>query len=241
MDCTFDNNTWNISDAGVERLMRTTLERILLGRVQPVITIIGFILNITFLYVVFKSKEMRTITNVYLSNLAIADTVFLVYTGTASFAEYMWSPIKSNVSFYRKGGNLGCAMHQVVNFTMYYTSLFLVAIVTFERYLAICHPLIHRRIASKSRTRNLSGGCWFLATLCGVFMIWIKGRYSESCYRWSSKYSYISNLFGICSGYVIFGNFPWKAHYILECGTFVVILCGKMYLFFCLNINPCFR
>ena len=228
------NNSWYLNDATVVRLIRTDLERILLSQVRPVITIIGFILNTTFLYVVFQSKEMRTITNVYLSNMAVADTVYLVYTGSESFAEYMWSPLKINVSFYSKGGNLGCVMYQLVTFTMYYTSLFLVAVVTFERYLAICHPLAHRRIASKSRTRNLSGGCWFLATLCGIIMIAVKGRYCEDTHRFSSKYSYINGLYGICNGFLIFGwndyrnNYLWRIHYILECGTFFVIFCGKM-------------
>ena len=229
MVCT-RNNSILLPDMFVEFILKP-LETIMLIQFQPAVATIGSLFNLTFLFVVFKSKEMHTITNVYLSNLAVADTTFMVYNCVISVIEYLWSPLRNDRTFYRNGV-VGCSAEQLVNYTMYYASLFLVAVVTFERYLAICHPLSHRRIASRSRTRKLSAGCWFIALLLGLFMVFIKGNYVEDCQEYSPKYSHLPQVVGGCTSFntsTALHWYLWRAHYIIECGTFLIIFIGKTF------------
>ena len=104
-----------------------------------IITLVGICGNSLVVYVILSKKTMRTVINLCLLNLAIADLAFLVicppFTAYSMATEW-WS-----------FGEAACKqMHYLLNVTVYVTiyTLVLIAII---RYLAICHSLqtIHFR------------------------------------------------------------------------------------------------
>ena len=163
-------------------------------------TIIGVFLNSSFLLVVYKSKSLRTLTNIYLVNLAVADMLYLIYSCSISLAIYFWSPIKNNRGFYQ-GNHLGCVIEQLLTDSMYYASLFLISIVSFERYLAICHPFRHRALASKTRTWTICISMWLISLPCSIPATLGDGRYVFDCYQYSEKYSYIMKEIAGCTNF----------------------------------------
>ncbi|XP_070554608.1 neuromedin-U receptor 2-like [Ptychodera flava] len=110
--------------------------------VLTVILILGLFGNCTFMYVTWKVPSMRTVLNIYLMNLCVADTVFLV-TGI---------PIQI------------CLNHEVISiyndivfisttfcFIPQAAGLFTVTLISIERYVGICHPFKARYFHNKYR------------------------------------------------------------------------------------------
>ena len=61
---------------------------------------VSFISNCTFIYTVYSIPELRTITNAYLVNMAVADIIFVEIDGTLNYLlPYMMSPVKANVHY----------------------------------------------------------------------------------------------------------------------------------------------
>ena len=111
---------------------------------------------------------MKTVTNFYLVNLAIADIVLLL---AASF-QYLWSYTHScdglyfGFTFDSPGG---CAIPNLFIYLCYFASVFLITLVTTERYLAICHTMRFR--ISRKRAIMLNCGAWMLALGLACFAI----------------------------------------------------------------------
>ena len=232
MECTANNTyefpEWMVQGGMIQAIQRKPLENAALAFVQPTISIIGLILNSTFIYVVIRSKVMHTITNFYLLNLAIADSIFLVYGGSAGFMLYMHSNIRLNMAF---GGRAVCIYDTLIKYTAYFTSLFTVSVVTLERYLAICHPLMHLRIASRRRTRKLITCCWVIGFCAALLMLFEYGAYNGSCwkYRVNPNDDYTLTKVVQCS---IAGRLGLRNIYhvqpLIVCGTFFITLTGKV-------------
>ena len=167
MICT-ENNTYFIHDFVVENLLLQSLQSIVMSTIEPTIGVFGLLLNASFVYMIWCSKKMHTNTNMYLVNLAISDSVYLAYTTWYCLSSYMSSPYKTDERFLR--GDIGCVLSDFTEYTSYYSSLWLVALVTLERYLAICHPFTHRVVDTRKRANRLIGACWVLGITCGVTM-----------------------------------------------------------------------
>ena len=53
--------------------------------VYPVIILFGLLANFTFLLTIYRVREMRTVTNFYLANLAVSDIMFISSTAVSYF------------------------------------------------------------------------------------------------------------------------------------------------------------
>ena len=88
----------------------------------PLVAAFGVSSNFAFIFVVYRIKSMRTVTNIFLVNLALADSSILV----TAFARYIGSYVNSPV--YDLGFSLGTVFGCVTaNFLIYlcgYTSLY---------------------------------------------------------------------------------------------------------------------
>ncbi|XP_064630050.1 growth hormone secretagogue receptor type 1-like [Lineus longissimus] len=94
----------------------------------------GIFGNIMVIFVVFKNKDMRNSTNLFLVNLTVADLLVLVVCTPIALAE-----------FYNKDvWYLGAGMCKFVPFlenTVAHASALTILAISMERYFAICHPL----------------------------------------------------------------------------------------------------
>ncbi|XP_070554602.1 somatostatin receptor type 2-like [Ptychodera flava] len=126
--------------------------------VLAVILILGLVGNCTFMYVTWKVPSMRTVLNIYLMNLCVADTVFLV-TGI---------PIKI------------CLNHDVIGsdnvkvivfffaifcFVPQGAGLFTVTLISIERYMGICHPFKARYFRDRYRIWVSVMASWLVGLL----------------------------------------------------------------------------
>ena len=133
-----------------------TLDRNMITIVMPCVTILGLVSNISFLFVIWSIKHMRTITNFYLANLAIADMGFVLLEGCQKILSHKLSPVKGT-DYMDKAG---CNITMLLSFVFYYTSVAVVTLVSVERYCAVLHPLKHRSLSTKRRALVIILSIW---------------------------------------------------------------------------------
>ncbi|XP_041483167.1 cholecystokinin receptor type A-like [Lytechinus variegatus] len=172
-------------------------EAVLITVIMPIIWAIGAISNIAFIFVVARIRRMRTVTNFYLLNLAVADIMFLCCAVGEKLGRYAASPIY-NDQFNLKP--VGCVL---VNFFVqlsFYGSIFLVTLVTLEKYYAVCRPVQHRLISGNKRTIRTIAAAWLLAIAFAAILIPAWANWTRSCLNWPDieKYNSLPKIFATC-------------------------------------------
>ena len=102
-----ENNSYPLSASDAVLFIRHPFDEITKVFFQPITCIIGSLLNISFLFVVFRLKIMQTITNAYLVNLAISDLICLISNTVIDTMQYVISPIATDFGFL---GTTGCVL-----------------------------------------------------------------------------------------------------------------------------------
>ncbi|TMS39718.1 hypothetical protein L596_006201 [Steinernema carpocapsae] len=101
---------------------------------------------------------MRTVTNYYLLNLALAD-ILISILNTGFSGTY-------NLYYYWVFGPMYCAINNFMGITPICANVFTMIAMSVDRYMAIVYPL--RRRPSRSTTVSIIFTIWLLAFLCGV-------------------------------------------------------------------------
>ncbi|XP_052803802.1 FMRFamide receptor-like [Mya arenaria] len=132
--------------------------------IYPVLCFPGILGNILSLIVLFH-KDMATSTNVYLSALAISDTVKLI-NDVLYFVVILMKQIKAE--------NAGQVMsqlypyaHYIFNFAVCVTAWLTVSI-AIERYISVCHPTKAKSICTLSRARNTSISVFIIMLILSI-------------------------------------------------------------------------
>lgn len=172
------NNTIVMEPFLMALVLRSRRDEILVSIIQPIIAVIGQILNGVFIALVFNKESFKSTTNIYLGHLAIADSIFSTYSATINLVAWIMIPFNNERSFM---GPLGCIFNEFIPYACYYTSLFLVTVVTIERYLAICDPMRHRQIVTKRLTLKLVTACWIGGLIFAVPSTFQEGKYFPAC------------------------------------------------------------
>ena len=165
------------------------LESILISYVFPVILFFGFLGNVAFLFTLIRVRSMQTITNAYLANLSVADLCFIIFIGF----RYIWTIASSPKVFTNPfTQDIGCLSLSFVTFFAYFASSGVVNLVSYERYLAICHPLKHRYFNSKKRTAKMLTGMWLIAIVVAASVAPRAGKSIRFCVAWPDRQLYIN-------------------------------------------------
>ncbi|XP_072017883.1 motilin receptor-like [Amphiura filiformis] len=146
----------------IEKYFFSTGERYIIIVFYPILLVFGLFSNLAFLAVVARIPSMRTLTNAYLVNLAICDTVTIITQTNdilGSYIRHAPFDMRSHKT------NFGCIMTALSLYVTHFTSVCLLLTMTTERYLGICRPLQHRLVATKERTVKLIILSWVLGVL----------------------------------------------------------------------------
>ncbi len=137
----------------------------MVGIVVPIlfaiIVVLGCVGNVLVIVVVLKNKgHVRNTTNLFILNLAIADTLFLVFcvpfhaiiysTGVWSLGEFM------------------CKFVHLLQCTSMVASVFTLVAMAGDRYLAVGHPLGTKHLRTPSMALGVSLTIWVLAIALAV-------------------------------------------------------------------------
>ncbi|CAH0725808.1 unnamed protein product, partial [Brenthis ino] len=146
--------------------------------------------NLLVILVVTLSRRLRSITNFFLANLAVADLcvgVFCVFQNLTIYLIPSWV-----------FGDFLCKMYQFVHSLSYTASIFILVVICTERYFAIIHPITCKQILTSTRLRLVILGVWITsAAYSAPKFIWVEtitndlgdGHMETICIQHRMKYN----------------------------------------------------
>ncbi|KFV61382.1 Somatostatin receptor type 5, partial [Dryobates pubescens] len=93
---------------------------------------VGLSGNTLVIYVVLRYAKMKTVTNIYILNLAVADVLFML--GLPFMAT-------QNAISYWPFGSFLCRLVMAADGINQFTSIFCLTVMSMDRYLAVVHPI----------------------------------------------------------------------------------------------------
>lgn len=100
--------------------------------VYTIVFIVGILGNTLAIYVVVRYAKMKTVTNMYILNLALADELYILgipFLGTNSVLSY-WPY-----------GDFFCKVCMTADAMSQFASTFCLTVMSIDRYLAVVHPI----------------------------------------------------------------------------------------------------
>nr|XP_014350164.1 PREDICTED: nociceptin receptor isoform X2 [Latimeria chalumnae] len=148
------------------------------------------------MYVIIRYTKMKTATNIYIFNLALADAVVLItlpFQGTDTFLGF-W-PF----------GNVLCKIVVSIDYYNMFTSTFTLTMMSVDRYIAVCHPVKALDIRTPHKAKVVNICIWVLASAIGIPIMVIvsaemenNGDAIECLVQIPHPRDYWDPIFGIC-------------------------------------------
>ena len=117
--------------------------------------------NASVIYLVFKMPSMRSLTNMLLVNMCVANllvTLFAMpYSTLYLYIQYNWLPGSL--------GNVTCKLTHFLYALSIAASIFALLLISLDRYYAVLHPFQRRPLLLRSR-RLASIIIWFFSFVC---------------------------------------------------------------------------
>ncbi|XP_030605734.1 opioid receptor, delta 1b [Archocentrus centrarchus] len=123
------------------------------------ICVVGLVGNVLVMYGVVRYTKMKTATNIYIFNLALADALA---TSTLPFqsAKYLMSTWPF--------GELLCKLVIAIDYYNMFTSIFTLTMMSVDRYIAVCHPVKALDFRTPAKAKLINVCIWILSSAVGV-------------------------------------------------------------------------
>ncbi|XP_071757716.1 opioid receptor, delta 1b [Centroberyx gerrardi] len=123
------------------------------------ICVVGLLGNVLVMYGVVRYTKMKTATNIYIFNLALADALA---TSTLPFqsAKYLMNTWPF--------GELLCKVVIAIDYYNMFTSIFTLTMMSVDRYIAVCHPVRALDFRTPAKAKLINVCIWILSSAIGV-------------------------------------------------------------------------
>ncbi|KAM3614710.1 uncharacterized protein V6R79_018314 [Siganus canaliculatus] len=123
------------------------------------ICVVGLLGNVLVMYGVVRYTKMKTATNIYIFNLALADALA---TSTLPFqsAKYLMSTWPF--------GEPLCKVVIAIDYYNMFTSIFTLTMMSVDRYVAVCHPVKALDFRTPAKAKLINICIWILSSAVGV-------------------------------------------------------------------------
>ncbi|CAM4579632.1 delta-type opioid receptor [Lepidochelys kempii] len=124
-----------------------------------VVCVVGLLGNILVMYGIVRYTKMKTATNIYIFNLALADALA---TSTLPFqsAKYLMETWPF--------GELLCKVVLSIDYYNMFTSIFTLTMMSVDRYIAVCHPVKALDFRTPAKAKIINVCIWVLSSVIGV-------------------------------------------------------------------------
>ncbi|XP_069464358.1 somatostatin receptor type 4 [Ambystoma mexicanum] len=124
--------------------------------IYALVCLVGLVGNSMVIFVILRYAKMKTATNIYILNLAIADELFMLSVPflAASAALQHW-PFGAGM----------CRTVLSVDGINMFTSVFCLTVLSADRYVAVVHPLRAARYRRPTVAKAINAGVWLLSLL----------------------------------------------------------------------------
>lgn len=146
----------NDSDTDVDLYTTSPVKEILIATFVPVF-VISLAGNVLVVFVIVRNRSMHTVTNFFLLNLAVSD---LLVTLCCVIPTLMW--------FIQDTWTLGafiCKTHRAAITMTTTASIFMLTVISMERFIAILYPFQTKRILTVQRLIGVVIVIWLLSVM----------------------------------------------------------------------------
>ncbi len=185
--CSLDNTINVTDDETAATLLYSPKEKLMMIVTLWVVLLVGVLGNGIFLLTVYRIQRMQTVTNAYLTNVAISDLIFLFYIVFVFTAGLSMNTIKGGDPLTT---SRGCVLIFFFGVFPYFLSVTLITLVSLERFFAICLPLSNWSLDGKSRTRNLIAVAWIIGCMLSIARVLCSGKIQTDCIIWPNEPRY---------------------------------------------------
>ena len=146
----------------------------IIGTLYMIITVVGIIGNGTVIYVIIRFAKMKTVTNCYILNLAVADAVFvtfLIFLAVSNYVESSWifGAFLCKVVF-------GIDMFNMV------MSVWCPTAMSVDRYVAVCHATKSRSFRNLRVATAINASIWVLSILASIPFVYFAKLHKSDDY-----------------------------------------------------------
>ncbi|OQV20049.1 putative Thyrotropin-releasing hormone receptor [Hypsibius exemplaris] len=161
-----NNNTTGRANASLEEIQFPPVWpldfRITATVLHSIILLLGVVGNVLVVIVVYRKKSMHVPTYCYLVSLAIADVLVVVSSMPEAIVSYQLHAGQWVL------GQAGCSLMAFSSFLGINSSSLSILAFTVERYIAICHPLLAKRVCNLQRAKKIILCLWTVAFVSAV-------------------------------------------------------------------------
>ncbi|KAK6300833.1 hypothetical protein J4Q44_G00289310 [Coregonus suidteri] len=147
----FPNSSSNMSSQSVPFQGSSTL---MTAVISLTVFVVGLIGNTLAIYVVLRYAKMKTVTNIYILNLAVADELYILGLPFLT---------TQNVLSYWPFGSFLCRVLMTADSMSQFTSIFCLTVMSIDRYLAVVHPIRSTKWRRPRVAKLVSAAVWALS------------------------------------------------------------------------------
>lgn len=117
---------------------------------------VGLTGNTLAIYVVLRYAKLKTVTNIYILNLAVADELYIIGLPFLT---------TQNVLSYWPFGSFLCRMVMAVDSMNQFTSIFCLTVMSIDRYMAVVHPISSTKWRHPRVAKVVSAAVWAMSSI----------------------------------------------------------------------------
>ncbi|KAG7231164.1 hypothetical protein INR49_011995, partial [Caranx melampygus] len=162
--------------------------------VYSVVFVVGLLGNCLVMYVIVRYTKMKTATNIYIFNLALADALV---TTTMPFQSTDY--LLNTWPF----GEVVCKVFISIDYYNMFTSIFTLTMMSVDRYVAVCHPVKALDFRTPIKAKMINVCIWILSSAAGIPAFILGGTQSNSgitecALQFPEPYVYWDTLMKVC-------------------------------------------
>ncbi|KAG1969817.1 kappa-type opioid receptor [Pimephales promelas] len=131
----------------------------IIAAVYSVVFVVGLVGNCLVMYVIIRYTKMKTATNIYIFNLAVADALV---TTTMPFQSTDY--LLNSWPF----GEVVCKVFISIDYYNMFTSIFTLTMMSVDRYVAVCHPIKALDFRTPMKAKIINIFIWVLSSAAGI-------------------------------------------------------------------------
>ncbi|XP_017565896.1 mu-type opioid receptor [Pygocentrus nattereri] len=132
---------------------------IIITAVYSIVCVVGLVGNVLVMYVIIRYTKMKTATNIYIFNLALADALA---TSTLPFQSVNY--LMGTWPF----GDMLCKIVMSIDYYNMFTSIFTLTTMSVDRYIAVCHPVKALDFRTPRNAKIVNVCNWILSSAIGL-------------------------------------------------------------------------
>ena len=144
-----------------------TVVRIVVPIIFSTIVVLGFTGNMLVIIVVLANRQMRNTTNLLILSLSVADLFFIIICVPFTAMGYAMTTFPFGIAW--------CRIYQYVIQVTAYVSIYTLVLMSFDRYLAVVHPISSMTLRTERNTVVVIVLCWIVILLCNIPLIFQYG------------------------------------------------------------------